>query len=131
MEDLGSFPWLGRFPGEGNSYCGITFFNRITVLQGRYHLFLFKNVDIRNQRGLAICHTTSVWESLDSNLLLFTFFCLEEPTSPPLGPLFSDPMVSSVFLGLPDSASALFPKPIAPHTHLAALETAEGTQPLL
>ena len=62
-------------------------------------LFLFKNVDIRNQRGFAICHTTSVWESLDSNLLLFTFFYLEEPTSPPLGPLFSDPMVSSVFLG--------------------------------
>ena len=97
--DLGSFPWLRRFPGEGNSYCGITFFNLITVLQGRYHSFLFKNVDIRNQRGLVICHVTSVWESLDSNLLLFTFFYLEEPTSPPLGPLFSDPMVSSVFLG--------------------------------
>ena len=33
--DLGSIPRLGRSPGGGHSYCGITFFNLITVLQGQ------------------------------------------------------------------------------------------------
>ena len=73
MRETCVLPGLGRSPGEGISYYSVTFFNLITALQGRYHSFLFKDVDIRNQKGLAVCHTASVWERLDSNLLLFTF----------------------------------------------------------